>query len=771
MRKSHLSKDQFRDYALQHFVIVEFDDPQRKAKPANYPTRLKLEGPWAINACPITVLADARGRRYAELRGAFFQPTADYLKWLDKQRQARLTRDESLLTAARSQGLERAKWLDQALGAMSEDVLPSYADEVREILKLDPADRGGFRSKYLIQEARVRLNEAGQLAQEKDWSGVLRLLDEEFEKLQPMGDVAREGFVLRGLANASLNRLEPAVADYQRFLIDPDVSLLFRYQYAMLLLATGRLGEYRAAVERLHDRFGREQNPSQILPVLQAARLADGAVADYEPLVQIAAKLVEANNDKFPFVRTHGHLLYRAGRYREAVNRLEEAFALGKQTHPFLILDGFFLAMAHHRLGHAEAARDRLARTEQAMDKLMADPKVDAIFAAVKAQNNWANRLVAELVRAEAEALIRGAPESKEPAAEVALARAHDRLGQWEQAARAYDRAIERQPADPHLRLERAECRLALHRDNQAALDLARAIELAPGDTRLLRERGRIYADWGRWEEAAADFARAIAGVSDSPAQAALRTPSYEELLRWDPVFTRVAELRPEDHGPRVTRGDARARRADWKGAAADFAKAIALRPEKHPLWYQQTTLLLASGDEAGYRRHCREMLDRYGATDDPVIAERTAKSCLLLPCGTEQLHAAASLAETALAKGAGHKDFPFFSLAKGLVEYREGHFAAAEQRLGKLVADRNPDWNLAPPAYLILAMAQHRLGQAAKAGESLNRAVKIMDQQVPDLANAGESWHDWLINRIFRSEAEALILYDPIFPADPFAP
>jgi hypothetical protein len=28
----------------------------------------------------------------------------------------------------------------------------------------------------------------------------------------------------------------------------------------------------------------------------------------------------------------------------------------------------------------------------------------------------------------------------------------------------------------------------------------------------------------------------------------------------------------------------------------------------------------------------------------------------------------------------------------------------------------------------------------------------------------------DWLALQLFRREAEALILYDPIFPADPFA-
>ena len=230
-------------------------------------------------------------------------------------------------------------------------------------------------------------------------------------------------------------------------------------------------------------------------------------------------------------------------------------------------------------------------------------------------------------------------------------------------------------------------------------------------------------------------------------------------------------ERRPEDHGPWVTRGDARARRANWAGATADFARAISLRPEKHPLWYQQTMLLLATGDEQGYRRHCRNMLDRFGTTQDPVIAERTAKSCLLLPCGSDQLHAADSLAETALARGAEHEFRPFFELAKGLVEYREGNLTAVEQRLGKLVADGSPDWNLAPPAYLILAMAQYRLGEGTKAAESLNRAIQIMDQQVPNLANAGNSWHGWLMNRTLRSEAEALIIYDPIFPANPIAP
>ena len=201
------------------------------------------------------------------------------------------------------------------------------------------------------------------------------------------------------MANASLNQFEPAVADYERLLTDPKVHPTLRYQEAVLLLATGRPDEYRSAIQRLLDLFGRNQNIPLIMPVLQASRLADDGVADYDPLIKIAAKLVETNTDKFPFVRTHGHLLYRGRRYREAIERLEEGMKLGKDTHPFLIPDRFFMAMAHHRLGHAEEARQWLGKAEKAMNTLLADPKADEIFKAVGSENNWQNRLVAEVIR------------------------------------------------------------------------------------------------------------------------------------------------------------------------------------------------------------------------------------------------------------------------------------------------------------------------------------------------------------------------------------
>jgi hypothetical protein len=56
------------------------------------------------------------------------------------------------------------------------------------------------------------------------------------------------------------------------------------------------------------------------------------------------------------YLNTLGVSLYRSGQYAESVSVLERSLAArnGKSG----AIDLFFLAMAHHRLGHAAQARD-----------------------------------------------------------------------------------------------------------------------------------------------------------------------------------------------------------------------------------------------------------------------------------------------------------------------------------------------------------------------------------------------------------------------------
>ena len=60
------------------------------------------------------------------------------------------------------------------------------------------------------------------------------------------------------------------------------------------------------------------------------------------------------------YLNTRGVVLYRAGRFAEALTTLDESLEAGKGE-----FDGFdlhFLAMAHHRLGHRDEARRCLDR-------------------------------------------------------------------------------------------------------------------------------------------------------------------------------------------------------------------------------------------------------------------------------------------------------------------------------------------------------------------------------------------------------------------------
>jgi hypothetical protein len=52
----------------------------------------------------------------------------------------------------------------------------------------------------------------------------------------------------------------------------------------------------------------------------------------------------------------------------------------------------------------------------------------------------------------------------------------------------------------------------------------------------------------------------------------------------------------------------------------------------------------------------------------------------------------------------------------------------------------------------------------------ALDAARRALEVSEPPSHDRGEGWHDWLICRIVLREAEALIVFDPRFPAAPFA-
>jgi WD40 repeat protein len=211
-------------------------------------------------------------------------------------------------------------------------------------------------------------------------------------------------------------------------------------------------------------------------------------------------------------------------------------------------------------------------------------------------------------------------------------------------------------------------------------------------------------------------------------------------------------------------------RRAQWPEAVAAMTLALEPDPEEHSTWYWTAPLFVEAGDVAGYDRHCRALLDRYGATNDAQVAERTAKACLLLPGSSDVIRRAAGLAALGADQGAQAGDLlPYFLLASGLAEYRLDHLAAAEKRLRASLAIPHAGWNRRIPAELVLAMTLQTQGRGGLALAHLTVARTIFDRDVPKLDQTNDNtWHDVLICRALRREAEALV-FDAAFPSDPF--
>jgi WD40 repeat protein/tRNA A-37 threonylcarbamoyl transferase component Bud32 len=201
------------------------------------------------------------------------------------------------------------------------------------------------------------------------------------------------------------------------------------------------------------------------------------------------------------------------------------------------------------------------------------------------------------------------------------------------------------------------------------------------------------------------------------------------------------------------------AQRGQWREAATELTRVVQLAPEDHYAWYQAAAALAFLGDVDAYRTHRQAMLQRFGDTQSPKIAERTAKVCLLLPASAEERQRLERLAEFAVTRGANTSILPYFQLALALAAYRQENYQAAETWLRQALAG-SASWNLTVPSYLILAMSQHRRGRIQEAQASLTLARRLFDQQAPrsDSDAFTGLWNDGLMCQVLQREAEAVL-------------
>jgi WD40 repeat protein len=196
-------------------------------------------------------------------------------------------------------------------------------------------------------------------------------------------------------------------------------------------------------------------------------------------------------------------------------------------------------------------------------------------------------------------------------------------------------------------------------------------------------------------------------------------------------------------------RAETLARSGRWDLAAATFGKLIEQEPENLGLRYSHIRSLVGAGDSAGVRRHCEDLLAKFGNWTDPWF-------CVLAPDSVADYEAPVRLAEATVAsipqKGGREKSDALKTLGAAL--YRAGRFEEAIRRLNESIQARGDGG--APTAFAFLALAHHHLGHHDEAKRWLDKLVAYQPKKGADF-----SWDDVDI-RILCREAEALILGKP---------
>jgi tetratricopeptide (TPR) repeat protein/serine/threonine protein kinase/formylglycine-generating enzyme required for sulfatase activity len=436
---------------------------------------------------------------------------------------------------------------------------------------------------------------------------------------------------------------------------------------------------------------------------------------------------------------------YLNGDAPRALKTLENSLSQTKEAGPH---EWLLIAWAHGSLGNPGEARKWL---DKALDSLTKSPQADESLLALA---------VEAIDRAYAEAF---------KDVQVAIKIGHTL---WKLA----DECGQKSRPD----LAQHAYQKALRVFEKAALEFPKVAFLRQEQGFSLRHLGNLARAAGRLPDAVAHYRRALelykGLVAQEPSSAFYReeaavTSVWLGDVLWDQQkfaqaeaqFQEALALRPDLGGVHNVVGHAYARSGQWDKAAPALARAVELHPSDVWPWWRSATLSLHTGDFEGYRRACREMIERFGKTDDPTIASHTVRVCLLLPDAVADLERAVKLADRNLKGNEKYHayNYNWLVLDRGLAEYRAGQYAAAAERLKQL--SPNADGvHLDTSAFAVLAMAQHRLGQVEAARAALVNAQAIIAKKTPDPAKGqpfGHDWPEWLHCQVLSREAEVLIV------------
>jgi WD40 repeat protein/Flp pilus assembly protein TadD len=293
------------------------------------------------------------------------------------------------------------RWVRQRLKELGLDWdPPAYRHQQHDIAERPVRVEAELADFQRLVQANDHYRQAVKQSAAAQWSGVIESCSRAIE-LDPTSSAALHLRACSYAARGEWKKADTDLATVAR--LAPGQPVMW-YQRALLALALGDAAGYRKACATVLACAGDSPNPEDALLVVWACVMVPGSGSSPRQVVALAEQFHARGPRDFDGLAALGAALYRAGRFKEAAERLrqaEAAYAQAKSPRGTVVYSQLFLCMAEHRLGHRQEAQQWLERAVRALDPPGTEARRDP------AAQTWNRQLTVRLLRAEAEALVK----------------------------------------------------------------------------------------------------------------------------------------------------------------------------------------------------------------------------------------------------------------------------------------------------------------------------------------------------------------------------
>ncbi|MFT5473968.1 MAG: thioredoxin-related protein [Candidatus Promineifilaceae bacterium] len=218
--KQVFNEEAFQAQAGKTFILVVLDFPNKPENKAKIPEKLQarnreLQKQFEIRGFPSVLLVNSDGEAYART-GYQAGGVEPYLEHLSSLRNEKVVRAEIEAKLDASEGVERAKLLDQLIQATQANLRATMVGQMNEIIKLDPDNDAGLKNKYELQ---TRLLDATSYKLAMDFDAAETLYSEIIADLKPEGQSLQQVYMEWGEVKFRLNE-KTAILEYLQKALD-----------------------------------------------------------------------------------------------------------------------------------------------------------------------------------------------------------------------------------------------------------------------------------------------------------------------------------------------------------------------------------------------------------------------------------------------------------------------------------------------------------------------------------------------------------------------